>query len=60
MSDRILNVKNLYIDIPVAGGMLHAVDGISLHVNRGETLCIVGSRLWKIPDFARNYEPAAT
>ena len=42
MSDRVLNVKNLYIDIPVAGGMLHAVDGISLHVNRGETLCIVG------------------
>ena len=42
MSDRVLNVKNLYIDIPVAGGVLHAVDGISLHVNRGETLCIVG------------------
>ena len=29
MSDRVLDVKNLYIDIPVAGGMLHAVDGIS-------------------------------
>ena len=42
MSDRVLNVENLFIDIPLAGGVLHAVDGISLHVDRGETLCIVG------------------
>ncbi len=42
MSDRVLNVEKLFIDIPVSEGMLHAVDGISLYVNRGETLCIVG------------------
>ena len=42
MSDRVLNVENLFIDIPVAEGMLHAVDGINLYVNRGETLCVVG------------------
>ena len=42
LPNRVLNVENLYIDIPLAGGVLHAVDGISLHVDRGETLCIVG------------------
>tara|TARA_A100001011_G_scaffold396238_2_gene493569 strand:+ start:487 stop:1536 length:1050 start_codon:yes stop_codon:yes gene_type:complete len=42
MSDQVLNVEKLYVDIPVSEGILHAVDGISLHVNRGETLCIVG------------------
>ena len=42
MSDRVLDVKNLSIDIPLAEGMLHAVDGIDIHVDKGETLCIVG------------------
>ena len=42
MSDRVLDVKNLSIDIPLAEGMLYAVDGIDIHVDRGETLCIVG------------------
>ena len=42
MSERILEVENLTVDIPVGGGMLHAVQGISFHVDRGETLCIVG------------------
>jgi len=42
MSDQILEVENLTVDIPVGGGMLHAVQGISFHVKRGETLCIVG------------------
>ena len=37
-----LDVKNLSIDIPLAEGMLHAVDGIDIHVDKGETLCIVG------------------
>ena len=35
-------MKNLSIDIPLAEGMLHAVDGIDIHVDKGETLCIVG------------------
>ena len=42
MSDRVLDVKNLSIDIPLAEGMLHAVAGIDIHVDKGETLCIVG------------------
>lgn len=42
MSERVLEVENLTVDIPVGGGMLHAVQGISFHVDRGETLCIVG------------------
>ena len=42
MTDRVLNVENLSIEIPLADGVLHAVDDISLHVDRGETLCIVG------------------
>ena len=40
--DQVLNVKDLIIDIPLGGGVLHAVDNVSLHVDRGETLCIVG------------------
>lgn len=42
MSDTILEVKDLVIDIPVSAGMLHPVQSISFEVNRGETLCIVG------------------
>jgi len=42
MTDHVLNVKNLSVDIPLADGVLHAVDGIDIHVDRGETLCIVG------------------
>lgn len=42
MSDRILEVDKLAVSIPVPSGMLHPVQGISLHVDRGETLCIVG------------------
>jgi peptide/nickel transport system ATP-binding protein len=42
MTERILEVENLTVDIPVPGGMLHAVQGTSFHVDRGETLCIVG------------------
>ena len=42
MSDRVLDVENLTVDIPLATGILHAVDGVNLHVDRGETLCIVG------------------
>ncbi len=40
--DRILDVENLSVDIATRHGTLHAVRQISLHVKRGETLCIVG------------------
>jgi peptide/nickel transport system ATP-binding protein len=42
MSERILTVENLRVDIPVAAGMLHPVQGVTFHVDRGETVCIVG------------------
>ena len=42
MAECILEVENLIVDIPVPGGILHAVQGNSFHVDRGETLCIVG------------------
>ena len=42
MSDRVLDVENLTVDIPLATGILHVVDSVNLHVDRGETLCIVG------------------
>jgi peptide/nickel transport system ATP-binding protein len=38
----LLEVDELVVDIPLAGGMLHPVRNISFAVNRGETLCIVG------------------
>lgn len=42
MTERILDVDNLNVHIPVAGGILHPVQNLSLHVDKGETLCIVG------------------
>jgi peptide/nickel transport system ATP-binding protein len=42
LSNRILEVENLTIEIPVPSGMLHPVQDVSIHVERGETLCIVG------------------
>ncbi|NNE22083.1 MAG: ABC transporter ATP-binding protein [Rhizobiales bacterium] len=42
MSERILEVEDLAVSIPVSAGLLRPVQGISLHVDRGETLCIVG------------------
>ena len=42
MSENVLEVENLRIDIPISAGLLHPVRGISFSVARGETLCIVG------------------
>ena len=42
MGQHILKVENLTVDIPVASGMLHPVQDVSFHVDRGETFCIVG------------------
>jgi peptide/nickel transport system ATP-binding protein len=42
MSERILTVEDLRVDLPVPAGTLHAVRGVSFHVDRGETVCIVG------------------
>jgi peptide/nickel transport system ATP-binding protein len=40
--ERVLTVENLSVDLHLPEGVLHAVQGVSLHVDRGETLCIVG------------------
>jgi peptide/nickel transport system ATP-binding protein len=42
MAEPLLSVGDLTVDIPVAGGALHAVRGIGFDLARGETLCIVG------------------
>ncbi|WP_394181820.1 ABC transporter ATP-binding protein [Marinomonas posidonica] len=42
MMNRILNIKNLQVNLPTANGLLRAVRGIDLHVDKGEMLCIVG------------------
>ncbi|MGX1500146.1 peptide/nickel transport system ATP-binding protein [Labrenzia sp. MBR-25] len=42
MSETILNVEGLTVDIPLGSGTLHAVRGIDFALKRGETLCIVG------------------
>lgn len=42
MSETVLEVENLTVDIPIASGVLHPVRGISFSVKKGETLCIVG------------------
>lgn len=42
MSDTILEVDRLNVDIATPRGTLHAVRDISFSVKRGETLCLVG------------------
>ncbi|SFH31817.1 ABC transporter ATP-binding protein [Sulfitobacter dubius] len=42
MTEPLLSVRNLRLDIPTGSGTLHAVRGIDFDLNRGETLCIVG------------------
>ena len=49
MHDPVIEVENLVVHFPVLGGLMrrtighvHAVDGVSFSVNRGETLGLVG------------------
>lgn len=42
MDKRILTVQGMTVDIPVPTGSLKAVQDVSLHVDQGETVCIVG------------------
>jgi len=42
MSGHVLSVEDLQVEIPVTAGTLRPVQGVSFHVDRGETVCIVG------------------
>ena len=42
----LLDIRDLHTDIEIRSGVVHALSGVDLHVNPGETLGIVGeSRL---------------
>ncbi len=38
----LLDIRDLHVSFPTQGGVMHAVDGVSLHVDEGEVLGIVG------------------
>ncbi|QEP30638.1 ABC transporter ATP-binding protein [Pukyongiella litopenaei] len=38
----LVEIEDLHVELPVRAGTVHAVRGVSLTVERGETLCIVG------------------
>ena len=42
MTDEVIKVQNLKKYFPVSGGVLHAVDGVTLSIKKGKTLGVVG------------------
>ncbi|CVI63393.1 MULTISPECIES: ABC transporter ATP-binding protein [Agrobacterium] len=42
MADRLLDVRNLSVEFHTANGVVHAVKDVSYHIDRGETLAILG------------------
>ena len=41
-NNRLIEVRDLRVHFPVEGGVVKAVDGVSWHIDRGETLAVVG------------------
>ena len=41
-ADHMLEVKDLYTRFHIAEGTVYAVNGVSFHLNEGETLAVVG------------------
>ena len=42
MNPPVLQVDQLHVDLPAGGDRVHAVQGISLQLQAGQTLCVVG------------------
>ena len=42
MEERLVDIKDLEVHFPLKHETVRAVDGVSWHVNKGETLAIVG------------------
>lgn len=42
MTDHLLDVRDLHTVFPTDGGLVRAVDGVTFHLDRGETIGIVG------------------
>jgi peptide/nickel transport system ATP-binding protein len=42
MSEPVLSVRDLKVDFPTRRGLLHAIDGVSFEIARGEVLGVVG------------------
>ncbi len=42
MADRLLDVRNLSVEFHTASGVVYAVKDVSYHIDRGETLAILG------------------
>ena len=42
MSEHLLQVKDLHVSFDTVVGEIKAVRGVTFHLDRGETLCIVG------------------
>ena len=42
MADHLLDVRNLSVEFHTASGVVHAVKDVSYHIDRGETLAILG------------------
>ena len=42
MTDPILSIRNLTVDLPKGGDRPHAVEGLSLEIMPKEIVCIVG------------------
>ena len=67
LRDTLVELRNLRVHFPVTTGLMlkrtvgevRAVDGVTLSINRGETLGLVGGkRLWQ--DHPRKSNPNAT
>ena len=42
MADMILSIQGLSVALPAGGDRAHAVQGVSLQIAAGKTLCVVG------------------